>query len=386
LTSSKRPLSFEAVHAFLQSLFAGDLHAKRVLSLAGATLGVIQTASLAVATIGQGLALARGRLPKHATKQVDRLLSNPGIDVDALLAPWLAYVVGARSSITVAMDWTGFAADGQATLMLALLAAHGRATPLLWLTVETAALKDRRNEMEYQALVRLAEMLPAAVRVRIVADRGFGDQKLYRVLTEELKFDFVIRFRGNITATAAGGETRSAAEWVGAGGRARVLRGAAVTAERYRVGTAVCVRDKDMRHPWCLAASGTDEPARALINLYAKRWSIECGFRDSKDLRFGLGMAAVRVSTPERRDRLWLLNAFAVALLTLLGATGEALGYDRHLRSNTSKRRTHSLLRQGHMLYELIPTMPERRLRPLIEGFASRLAEQPVFAKAFGAI
>jgi hypothetical protein len=78
------------VHAFLQSLFAGDLHAKRVLSLAGATLGVIQTASLAVATIGQGLALARGRLPKHATKQVDRLLSNPGIDVDALLAPWLA--------------------------------------------------------------------------------------------------------------------------------------------------------------------------------------------------------------------------------------------------------------------------------------------------------
>jgi hypothetical protein len=97
-------------------------------------------------------------------------------------------------------------------------------------------------------------------------------------------------------------------------------------------------------------------------------------------------MAAVRVSTPERRDRLWLLNAFAVALLTLLGATGEALGYDRHLRSNTSKRRTHSLLRQGHMLYELIPTMPERRLRPLIEGFASRLAEQPVFAKAFGAI
>jgi len=35
-----------------------------------------------------------------------------------------------------------------------------------------------------------------------VADRGFGDQKLYRVLTEELKFDYVIRFRGNITVTS----------------------------------------------------------------------------------------------------------------------------------------------------------------------------------------
>jgi hypothetical protein len=56
--------------------------------------------------------------------------------------------------------------------------------------------------------------------VRIVADRGFGDHKLYRVLSEELKFDFVIRFRGNIAVTAADGEVRAAADWAGAGGRA----------------------------------------------------------------------------------------------------------------------------------------------------------------------
>jgi hypothetical protein len=278
---TKQPLSFEGVHQFLKTLFAGDLHAKRVLSLAGATTGVIASASLAVALIGQGLALARGRLTKHAIKQVDRLLSNPGIDVDALLVHWVAYVVGNRSSITVAMDWTSFDADGQTTLMLSLLCRHGRATPLVWLTVDTATLKDRRNEYEYQVLVRLAEVLPAAVRVRIVADRGFGDRKLYRVLTDELKFDFVIRFRGNIMVTAAHGEARAAADWVGAGGRARVLRAASVTAVGYPVGTVVCVQAKDMKEPWCLAASTTDEPGRALINLYGKRWGIECAFRDT---------------------------------------------------------------------------------------------------------
>ena len=32
-----------------------------------------------------------------------------------------------------------------------------------------------------------------------------------RLLTEELHFDYVIRFRGNITVTAANGETRTAA-------------------------------------------------------------------------------------------------------------------------------------------------------------------------------
>jgi len=130
----------------------------------------------------------------------------------------------------------------------------------------------------------------------------------------------------------------------------------------------------------------SDADAKSPIALYAKRWSIECGFRDTKDLRFGMGMGSLRVSTPERRDRLWLLNAFAVALLTLLGAAGEALGYDRHLKSNTAKRRTHSLFRQGCMLYELIPTMPDIRLRPLMQGFAALLLQQPVFADLFGTI
>jgi len=383
---TKKPLSFEGVHQFLRTLFADDLHAKRVLSLAGATLGVIASASLAVAMIGQGLAMARGRLTKHAIKQVDRLLSNPGIDVDALLVHWVPYVVGSRSSITVAMDWTDFDADGQTTIMLSLLCRHGRATPLVWLTVDTATLKDRRNACEDQVLMRLAEVLPAGVRVRIVADRGFGDQKLYRMLTDELKFDFVIRFRGNIKVTAADDEARPAAEWVGAGGRARVLRGATVTAAGYPVATVVCVQAKDMKQPWCLATSVTNETARALINLYGKRWGIEGAFRDAKDLRFGMGMGAMHVSTPDRRDRLWLINAFAVVLLTLLGATGEALGYDRHLKSNTSTRRTHSLFRQGSMLYELIPTMPEHRLRPLVDQFAQMLAAQPVFREMFGAI
>jgi len=382
----QQPLSFGQVHRSLVGLFDGDMHAKRVCSLANATLGVVRTGSLAVSTIGHGLALARGLTSKHAIKQVDRLLSNEGIDIDAALRHWVPYVAGCRTSINVAMDWTEFDADGQATLMLSLLTRHGRATPLLWLTVDTSTLKNRRNEYEYQALVRLADALPADIKVCIVADRGFGDHKLYQVLTEELKFDYVIRFRGNIQVTAADGEMRTAAAWVGRGGRARVLRDALVTAERYQLGSVLCVQDKAMKQAWCLATNGTEQTAKALMKLYGKRWGIECGFRDTKDLRFGMGMASIHVSTPARRDRLWLLNAFAIMLLTLLGAAGEALGYDRYLKSNTTKRRTHSLFRQGCMLYELIPNMPDPRLLPLIERFAAMLAKLPVFADTFGVL
>ena len=379
-------ITLKTTHQFLDVLFSGDVHAKRIYSLANATLGVISTASLAVNTIGQGLALARGRLPKHTIKQVDRMLSNAGINVDELSQRWVPYVVGQRPQIIVAMDWTDFDADNQATIMLSLISKHGRSTPLVWLTVDKATLKNHRNAYEYRVLVQLAEVVPADVKVLIVADRGFGDQKLYRVLTEELKFDYLIRFRGNIAVTSAEGEMRPAEDWVGSGGRPRTLRNAFVTAERYQVGTVVCVHAKDMKEPWCLAASTSSDTAKQLMRTYGKRWGIEAAFRDTKDLRFGMGMASIRVSTPERRDRLWLLNAFAVVLLTLLGAAGEALGYDRYLKSNTSKKRTHSLFRQGAMLYQLIPMMPEPRLRPLVERFGAMLLEIPVFNAVYGII
>ena len=166
--------------------------------------------------------------------------------IDAALRHWVPYVGGDLAPASyVAMDWTDFDADGQATIMLSLLTRHGRATPLAVAHSSTPrTLKNHRNEYEYQVLVRLADALPADIKVCIVADRGFGDQKLYQVLTEQLNYDYVIRFRGNIAVTAANGEVRTATAWVGPGGRARVLRGALVTAERYQVGSVLCVQEK----------------------------------------------------------------------------------------------------------------------------------------------
>ena len=44
------------MRAFVEGVYGGELHAKRIASLAGATLGVMHAASLAVALIGQALA------------------------------------------------------------------------------------------------------------------------------------------------------------------------------------------------------------------------------------------------------------------------------------------------------------------------------------------
>jgi hypothetical protein len=376
--ADRRRAQLADVRAFLGAVYGADLHAKRIDSLAGAALGVMQSASLAVAMIGQALAQAKGLVTKHAIKQIDRMLSNNGIDVWDSFARWVPHQIGTRQEILVAMDWTDFDHDDQATLALHLVTGHGRAAPLLWLSVWKDELKDQRNDFEDACLRRLAELIPAGCRVTILADRGFGDQKLFAFLAK-LGFGYVIRFRGNIHVTDADGTTRPATEWVGKGGRARKLTDARVTAKGQQVGAVVCVHAKDMKEPWCLATSERDATAATLINHYAKRWTIEPQFRDTKDLRFGMGLSSTRVGEPMRRDRLLLVSAFATTLLTLLGAVGESLGMDRLLKSNTSKTRTHSLFRQGCMLYELIPTMPQHRLVPLMEKFAEAVSRTGLF-------
>jgi len=372
---------FDDVRAFIGEVYGHDLHAKRIESLAGATLGVMTAASLAVALIGHALAQARGLITKHAVKQVDRLLSNDGIDVWGSFARWVPHQIGTRPQVLVAMDWTAFDHDDQATLVLSLVTGHGRAAPLLWLSIWKDELKNQRNAYEDACLQRLAELLPPGCHVTVLADRGFGDQKLFAFL-DKLGFGYVIRFRGNIHVTAADGQSKPAAEWIGKGGRARKLRDARVTAKGQQVGAVVCVHAKGMKEPWCLASSDREAMAATLVNHYAKRWTIEPQFRDTKDLQFGMGLSATRIGEPTRRDRLLLISAFATALLTLLGAVGERLGMDRLLKSNTSKTRTHSLFRQGCMLYDLIPNMPEHRLAPLMQEFNAAVANAAVFASA----
>ncbi len=306
------------VTKFVDELFDGSIHLKRLQSIADATLGVVAGASLAIPIIGHSLAQARGLVTKHATKQVDRLLSNDKFVVWDYFAYWAINVVADRKEIVVAMDWTDFDADGQTTLVLSIVTSHGRATPVLWLSVWKDELKGMRNNFEDACLVRLSEVLPKGVKVTILADRGFGDHKLFEFL-KKLGFEFVIRFRGNIRVMAADGETKFAAEWVGKDGRSRKLRGATIASGEHPVGAVVCVHAKGMKESWCLAISDETMKPKEAIDYYGMRWTIEPSFRDTKDLRFGMGLSHMRISTPERRDRLLLLNAVAINILTFWG-------------------------------------------------------------------
>lgn len=367
-------------------LSGSGLHAKQVLSFSHAVLGAIFASQAGVANVGRAMAAARETNPKHGIKQFDGLLSNDKVDKEKAQRSYVRFILGARKRVVGALDWTEYDEDGQHRIALSLVTRHGRSTPLVWKTVTDKELTGHRNDHEDDLLVLFRRLLPETVReVIILADRGFGDVKLYRLLGV-LGFHYVIRFRGCIVVEdATDGTTARASAWVPTNGRARLLANAKVTGQRYAVAAVVAVKKRRMKDEWLLASS-LSWKADELVALYGRRFTIEENFRDEKDPRFGLGTLNVRFKNPARRDRFMLVLAIAMVLLTLLGAAGEQLGLDRLLRANTVKRRTHSLFRQGREYLRGALGKVRDAARRLRSAFLRAVAKQPKSVLVFGDI
>lgn len=364
-------------------LFGEDVHAKRVESLGNGVAGVLTASMLSVHAIGQAYAAMASIQPRSGVKQLDRLLSNVQVKLEVLFPAWIRFVVGVRTELIVALDWTEFDDDDHGTLCAYAITRHGRATPLIWKTHKKSEMEGHRTDWEHELVQQLHGAIPPNVAITLLADRGFGDQKLYELLTL-LGWDYVIRFRGGIHVANAAGETRPASEWVRPGGRAFMIRGAKVTGDKASVPAVVLVHAKNMKEAWCLATSLAAKTAAEVVKLYGRRFTIEETFRDTKDIRFGVGLKATHIGRADRRDRLLFLFAMAHALLTLLGAASEASGLDKMLKSSTREDRTHSLFWQGNFWYRQLAIMRDDWFESLMSAFDRIVREHDVLVQALG--
>ena len=370
------------VFEFVNAIFGKTMHAKRVQSLANAALGLLHAEELILHKIGAGLAQAMGLNKKHTTKQVDRLLSNQKFDIWIESGVWAPYIVGVRAEIMVSMDWTDFDADGQSTIAVNMITDHGRATPILWKTVDKSSLKHNRARYEDQILSRLKDIIPSHVKVTVLADRGFADQQFFKFITS-LNFFYIIRTRGNIYVTDKNNVTQPGKAWLRADGRTKTLDQVGVTQDQHPVEKFVCTKQKGMKDAWYLVSNRTDLTGSMIVKFYGKRWTIEPYFRDIKNQRFGMGLSSTHISTPDRRDRLLFISAIAITLLTLLGAAGEGIGFDKKLKVNTVKTRTHSLLNQGIFYYKCFNGFKVDEQEKILTAFNELLAEQPIWTCLF---
>ncbi len=372
----------EDIKQYLSIIFNTEIHQKRLASLANATLGCLEAASLAVQAIGHGLAVAQELNPKYAIKQVDRLISNKGIDVEKYFSYWVPYMIGIRKEIVVSLDWTDFGKDKHSTLSLQLQTTHGRSLPLMWKTVDMQDGREKKREYESKLLFLFKSILSDDIDVTLVADRGFCDTKFFEEL-EGLKLNYVIRIFENIFVETREGICKKAREFVPKNSSSKVILDGKITKKSYPIKTTVCVQAKKMKQCWCIV-SNKEMKSADIKKYYGKRWGVESTFRDIKDIRFGMGLDSLHIKRCDRRDRLLLINALSLVLLTLLGAAGESIGMDRMLKSNTVKRRTHSLFRQGCLLFGwLNRSMKEELFFPLMRKFNELITQQASYQHIF---
>jgi len=354
-------LDEKMLHQVATAAFGEILHHKQVLSIGLVTLGVIFAVKMTIHEIGAAMARARGRgVPKHGIKQVDRFMSNKKIKNVDLRRGIVWFVVGNCKHIDVTMDWTDFDKDDQTMLVISLVLKHGRAIPLVWLNVRKSNLEGNRSLYEKTAAQELRRALPEDVTVTMIADRGFGDTKLFDHLLHIPGFDFIVRFK-KCYITQSADYSGKVEDGVPRNGRIRVLRDALLTGKRRGPHTIVLVKAKKMKDSWCLATSLPTHDGRDIVAAYGRRFECEESFRDLKDWRFGLALKYTNIGDEVRRERLLFAFALAAFLLTLVGTVSERQGLDRLLRANTSKIRTHSLFRQGReIVRNALPAMLER--------------------------
>lgn len=369
------------ISSVINEIYGDELHKKRQQSIAFAAMGLLSSESLFLHRMAEGLVDTRGGNKKHATKQIDRLLSNKGVSVWDLSEPWVKYVLGDHKEVMVALDWTSFFDDEQSMLSLNIVTGKGLATPLLWKSVDKKQIKHNRARYEDQLLSRLKAVLPAGVKVTLLADRGFADQKFFRFLDEELGFNYIIRIKSSTTIIHKNIKNK-AANWLKADGRILGLKQALLTLAEYPIKQFVAVKDKGMKAAWFLV-SNAELSAREIINSYSKRWKIEPYFRDLKDGRFGLGLEQTHIKSCERRDRLMLVLALSYLLLVVLGQAGEHIGFDRKLKVNTVKTRTHSLFRQGQFYYKFFFRFTQEEQENLMKNFENLLQQQGFWTDFF---
>lgn len=291
----------EGISQELRRLLPGQRKTQRVnLALLVATMLDVRSANL--------MDLAAG-LPRDAERidmryqWIERVLKNPLIDPDAVMAPFAREVLGALMAqgrpLVLILDQSKLN-DRHQVLMLAIR--HGeRALPLLWRVEATeGAIGFAVQEALLDAAVPL---LPDGAEVCLMADRFYGTADLI-AWCQDRGWDYRLRLKGNLVVRDAGARTTTGRL---AKDRIFALENVQLTARKATTNIGV-IHDPGHVEPWIIAMSATPGYLKTLD--YSARWAIEPMFSDFKSR--GFGIEDTQIQHPDRLARLLLVMALAI--------------------------------------------------------------------------
>jgi DDE family transposase len=243
-----------------------------------------------------------------------RVLANPRIDCDAVMAPFAREVLARAAEagrVELILDQSKLS-DRHQVLMLALRFGE-RALPLAWRVEETAGAMGWARQKSLLDLI--AAWLPEGAAVVVLADRFYGTADLIAACAAR-RWDYRLRLKGNLRVRVPG---EAPAPLAHVARTQPYLTGVELTAARVTTNIGA-IHDPGHREPWIVAMSNTPGYLTALD--YAHRWGIEPMFSDFKSRGFGLDDTQIRY--PDRLARLVLVMALALYCAVSTGLWDEA--------------------------------------------------------------
>lgn len=326
------------------SWLKANVHGMRLSRLK--TLAAIVPAATELCGVGV-LALGRSMntatIAKHNIKRVDRFLGNEDVEVIALARGILNAFAPPKGPTFILADWTDVA-NGK--LLVFTLPCNGRAVPFFARVVPKNAGEGRLIQAENDALQTLGSICAGRPDVRVIADRGFGNQRWIQAVRAE-GFHFIQRLSCvfNVDTERHIGALRELN--VRKGAPVRDWGWGTIGDDEAIEGRLITAYDPEAKEPWYLLTDLADIPKTEVKDGYRFRWWIEPTFRDKKNRDWGLGLDQVDLDHYRRYERLFYIVALAFILLSAHGALAEEQGFDRGLKANTRKTRVLNLLRMG---------------------------------------
>lgn len=283
-------------------------------------------------------------LDKHKIKRVYRFLRNPAVEVDSVAQVLLRWAVGNRPRVMILLDWTDV---GPYQQLVAAVPLSGRAIPICALTVGKRGEGIRRTA-ERAMMRKLASWIPAGVQRVVIADRGF-DGGQWMAWLQKQGWDYVIRVRGRVEVNSPRYQGFLEALWRSPARRTLDL-GWAWYNENGNVRTRIIsCWHPGQKEPWHIATTLEDLHPAQILRLYGHRMWIEETFRDLKNRRWGMSLRGVRLSRPERYQRLFVVLALTYFFAAAAGCLAEKRRHHFHYQSNTQTERKINLFRMGRL-------------------------------------
>jgi hypothetical protein len=309
------------VVAWVLSACAGCLRLSQVKTLSVLVAATLRIQRVSLANIGRTM---HGAV-KHQIKRCWRFCANDRIETSDAMQGIISKLLKKRKkSLLVSFDWTDI--RGFHTLMAAAVV-KGRSVPLCWASCAGNTFEGHRsrNAFEESLLLVLRSMIPARVKVTILADRGFGRTELARFCQRQ-GFHFVFRVQPDVWVQGPGYNGKLL-DYPVYQGIAQVLRNFSYRQKNPALVNVVIHWRKNLppeRDECWFLITDLKASAQRISRLYGRRMTIEELFRDGKNKRNGWSLRDTQITKAERIDRLLLILALAYLLLCGIGLRAQA--------------------------------------------------------------